>query len=583
MKKGNYYDEFHDKFNVKGEVMIKSSRLKLSTKIIILVISICILFCLTYIFVMDRVGKDLYDEKYLKTRHLVEAAWHVMKHYDDQFNDGEMTFSQAQELAMETIENMKYEEKEYFWINDLEPKMIMHPNYTAAQKEEWYATDGLVDYADPYGTKLFVDFVKVCKANGSGFVPYYWTKPGKENEKPVSKISYVKLFKPWGWIVGSGIYLDDTADEIGSLTILILIIGLSITILSIFVTLILGGKITKPIAQASDDLVSSSSQITSASSQLSVSSQRIAAGNAEQASSIEETSATLQQIASIAKQNADNSRNMNQFVKNTNDLVQDAQGRMDETQHAMKDIAESGNQISVIIKAIDEIAFQTNLLALNAAVEAARAGEAGAGFAVVADEVRSLAHRSAESAKSTQGFIEEILKNIKNGEDTVNMTREAFTGVVDAILKTKDLVVEITNASEEQSKGIDNIEKAMSQLEEVIHTNASTSEQSASAANELNNQAEGLMEVVKNLNIVVKGRSDIIITEDHKRLDEASEKKTSKKLPKGHHEIIHDGEPQSNKEKVKEVKPEEVLPLDEEESGFKDFEDKEANKDKDKK
>lgn len=121
----------------------------------------------------------------------------------------EVETEHAKKQAAELIKNMKYGGQGYYWINDMEPKMIMHPNYPKNQYPEWYEHNGLTNYNDTNGKPIFVEFTKVAKSGGEGFVEYYWTKPGSENKKPVPKLSYVKLFKPWNWIIGSGIYIDD--------------------------------------------------------------------------------------------------------------------------------------------------------------------------------------------------------------------------------------------------------------------------------------------------------------------------------------------------------------------------------------
>jgi len=178
---------------------------------------------------------------------------------------------------------------------------------------------------------------------------------------------------------------------------------------------------------------------------------------------------------------------------------------MDELTVSMKEISESSVEISKIIKTIDEIAFQTNLLALNAAVEAARAGEAGAGFAVVADEVRSLALRSNEAASSTAALIETTVHKVGSGEKIVQQTNEAFSEVARIGNSVGEIVGEITAASNEQAKGIEEINRAMTEMGTVTDRNAATAEESAASSAELAEQAKQLQNVVVDLHGILSG------------------------------------------------------------------------------
>lgn len=249
-------------------------------------------------------------------------------------------------------------------------------------------------------------------------------------------------------------------------------------------------------------------QITSASDQVASSSSSLAQGASEQASSVEEVSATLEESTAINTQNTDNARQADILAKNANDSAKAGYEKGEKLSHSMHAITESAAKISGIIKTIDQIAFQTNLLALNAAVEAARAGEHGLGFAVVADEVRNLAQRAASAAKETSVIIEEVVGQIKEGNEIALATHTSFQEIVEQSKKVSDLIGEIAIAGKEQAEGMGQINQAMGQVDQVTQQVAANSEEAAAAAEELNAQATSMMETVRILAKMVGMESD---------------------------------------------------------------------------
>jgi len=209
-------------------------------------------------------------------------------------------------------------------------------------------------------------------------------------------------------------------------------------------------------------------------------SQSLSEAASEQAASLEETSSSLEEMTSMTKQNAGNATEANRLMGIAREVIEKAGGSMGELTGSMKEIARSSEETQKIVKTIDEIAFQTNLLALNAAVEAARAGEAGAGFAVVADEVRNLALRAAEAAKNTSGLMEDIVRKVRNGEKLVEVTDGVFKEITDSSLKVVNLIGEIASASQEQSQGIEQVNKAVAEMNSVTQQNAAGAEELAS-------------------------------------------------------------------------------------------------------
>ena len=200
----------------------------------------------------------------------------------------------------------------------------------------------------------------------------------------------------------------------------------------------------------------------------------------KQASSLEETSSSLEEMASMIRQSADNAAQTNQLMSASQEVIKTADSSVAQLNGSMKEITAASEQTQKIVKTIDEIAFQTNLLALNAAVEGARAGEAGAGFAVVADEVRNLALRAAEAARNSSGMMEDIVTKVRNGEKLVTVTYNAFRQVTDSSEKVVNLMGDIVKATREQSQGIDQVNRAVLEMNQVTQDNAATSEELAS-------------------------------------------------------------------------------------------------------
>ncbi|MFN7959334.1 MAG: methyl-accepting chemotaxis protein [Holophagaceae bacterium] len=236
--------------------------------------------------------------------------------------------------------------------------------------------------------------------------------------------------------------------------------------------------------------------ISTASGEISMGNTDLSRRTEEQAASLEETASSMEQITSNVNQTADNARSANQESSKARQVAQDGGAAVTQVIAAMEAINQSSAKINEIIGVVDEIAFQTNLLALNAAVEAARAGEQGRGFAVVAAEVRNLAKRSADAAKEIKGLIRESVAKSVDGNKVAAHAGETIAEVVSNVQRVTSLVSEIANATQEQSTGLNEINKAVVSMDEVTQQNAALVEESAAAAESLDAQAHALNEIV---------------------------------------------------------------------------------------
>ncbi|WP_319468865.1 methyl-accepting chemotaxis protein [uncultured Pseudodesulfovibrio sp.] len=433
--------------------------------------------------------------------------------------------------ALRQVAKMRLSDGNYFWINDMTPKMVMHPIKPALDGKNVGAM------TDAKGKQLFRAMVEVAEADGQGYVDYFWGKPGKDGDFP--KLSFVKLFKPWGWIIGIGVYIDniDTAvaakqvaleEAIHSMVVFVLGISLLLAVLSVVagvlgsrsVTNTIGGEpvdiagiaarvsggdltiastngngvvergILKSMKEMAGnlrvvvgDVQSATDNVAAGSEELSSSSETLSQSTVEQAASIEEVSSSLVEIVGSIRKNADNAEATSRIADSTNNDIKSGEESVERTVAAMREIADK-------IVFIEEIARQTNLLALNAAIEAARAGEQGKGFAVVAAEVRKLAERSATTAQ-------EISELSASSVEVAEETGELFARLTPEIAKTAELIREVAEVCAEQNHGVSQIERAVEQLDTVVQQNAMASEEMASTSEELASQAATLQEAMR--------------------------------------------------------------------------------------
>jgi len=299
------------------------------------------------------------------------------------------------------------------------------------------------------------------------------------------------------------VYLEKSLGGVFNLKVSIPITLVNVT--ALIVNFVIVGKLlSRQIILLAARLDAGSGHMADASQHLSSTSQQLSQGAADQASRIEEISSSLEELTSMTRLNADNSNECKQLADGAFQSAGNSQNSMERMNNAIQSIKSSSNETANIIKTINEIAMQTNLLALNAAVEAARAGDAGRGFAVVAEEVRNLAQRSAEAVKNTEALIENSQRKAEEGVDTAQEVNGNLHDVVEKVDKLRQLVSEISASNSEQREGIEQINVAMTQMDQTIQDNAASAEESASASEELSGQASEINSVASELKMVME-------------------------------------------------------------------------------
>ncbi len=290
-------------------------------------------------------------------------------------------------------------------------------------------------------------------------------------------------------------------------------LGLGALALSALTVAWLARSITNPLRAITRELADVGRRVKLASGQIQSGSHSLAEGASEQAASLEETSSSLEEMSSMIRGNADIAQRTKELATEARKAAEAGANHMRDMSHAMAAIQTSGNEVSKIIRTIDELAFQTNILALNAAVEAARAGEAGMGFAVVADEVRNLAQRSAQAARETSAKIESSIANTNQGVQLSSQVSRVLGDIVTRVRQVDELAAEVAAASKEQSQGIEQLNTAVGQMDRVTQSNAANAEESASAAQELHSQADSMGLAVTQLAQLVDGSAQLTTDE----------------------------------------------------------------------
>lgn len=483
-------------------------------------------------------GERALQERMDATRQHVELAHGVLSWAASRQASGELDEAEARRTARTAIAAMSHDGKQYFWVQDLQGLILVHPNRSDEENSE-----GASPARSAEGRALVESFAEKARRDGAGFVRYHWPRPG--DDVPVEKVSYVRAFEPWGWVVGSGLYVEDLQSVTRQrLTRMLLVAALG-TLAAAYgfasfylamregqreVSRHLGaiaagdlGQIPEPtghdeatalLGELRDmqlALARTVGAVRATADEVSQASGDIAAAATDLASRAEKTSANLEasasamaEITATVADTADSTQEASLEARRNADRASEGGRAMHEMTRTMDGIQDASARIGEIIGTIDGIAFQTNLLALNAAVEAARAGEAGRGFAVVASEVRALAQRSADAASEIKGLVETSVERVESGGRVMRRVGDAIEQIVESSQQVDRLLGSVSDGAREQSVSVGRVRDSIDEMGGGGQENAVLVGQAAAAARELRERAVALTDEVSRFRLSPK-------------------------------------------------------------------------------